>query len=176
MASIINIHANGALKQGDVLFAFQFETGSIWTLAICDIDGKKILFGKHSSEGGFTPLHAAKLEGSGWLKEAGISDYAKSLIPYALPETQTVGKAYVAEAKEIGLYTDGKGAISTTPYVPKDTTDTIKEILGGSNTSGSSTTDTPAANTPFYKKPMTYIILAGVLILGYFGFKAYAEE
>lgn len=175
MASIINIHALGAIKQGDVIFAFKFSETSTWTLAICEINSQKVLFGKHSSGSTFEPMPLSKLEGSGWFNETGIAEYAKALKPFALPETQTVGMAYVTTDKEIGLYTDGKGAIANTPFVAKDATDVIKEVLGGSSVSAS-TEGSPEAATPFYKKPLNYVLAGLAILAGYFAWKSFSNE
>lgn len=176
MASIINIHALGAIKQGDVIFAFKFSESSTWTLAICEINSQKVLFAKHSSGSTFEPMHLSKLEGSGWFNETGIAEYAKALKPFALPETQSAGMAYTtASDKEIGLYADGKGAIANTPFVAKDATDVIKEVLGGSSVSAS-TEGSPEAATPFYKKPLNYVLAGLAILAGYFAWKSFSNE
>lgn len=176
MASIINIHALGALKQGDVIFAFKFSETSTWTLAICEINSQKVLFAKHSSGSTFEPMPLSKLENSGWLSDASIAEYAKALKPFALSETQSAGMVYTAAAdKEIGLYVDGKGAIAYSPFTQKDATDVIKEVLGGSSVSAS-TEGTPEAATPFYKKPLNYVLAGLALLAGYFAWKSFSDE
>lgn len=175
MASIINIHALGAIKQGDVIFAFKFSETSTWTLAICEINSQKVLFGKHSSGSTFEPMPLSKLEGSGWFNETGIAEYAKALKPFALPETQSAGMAYVTADKEIGLYADGKGVIANTPFVAKDATDIIKEVLGGSSVSAS-TEGSPEAATPFYKKPLNYVLAGLALLAGYLTWKSFSNK
>lgn len=176
MASIINIHALGAIKQGDVIFAFKFSETSTWTLALCEINSQKVLFAKHSSGGNFEPMPLSKLENSGWLSDSGIAEYAKALKPFALTETQSAGMSYSAVAdKEIGLYADGKGAISTTPFTQKDATDVIKEVLAGSSVSAS-TEGSPEAATPFYKKPLNYVLAGLAALAAYFAWKSFSNE
>ena len=176
MASIINIHALGAIKQGDVIFAFKFSETSTWTLALCEINSQKVLFAKHSSGGNFEPMPLSKLENSGWLSDSGIAEYAKALKPFALTETQSAGMSYSAVAdKEIGLYADGKGAISTTPFTQKDATDVIKEVLAGSTVSAS-TEGSPEAATPFYKKPLNYVLAGLAALAAYFAWKSFSKE
>lgn len=175
MASIINIHALGAIKQGEVIFAFKFSETSTWTLALCEINSQKVLFAKHSSGNTFEPMPLSKLENSGWLTDSGIAEYAKALKPFALTETQSAGMSYAAVAdKEIGLYADGKGAIANTPFVAKDATDVIKEVLAGSTVSAS-TEGSPEA-TPFYKKPLNYVLAGLALLAGYFAWKSFSNE
>ena len=176
MASIINIHALGAIKQGDVIFAFKFGESGTWTLALCEINSQKVLFAKHSSGGNFEPMPLSKLENSGWLSDSGIAEYAKALKPFALTETQSAGMSYSAVAdKEIGLYADGKGAISTTPFTQKDATDVIKEVLAGSSVSAS-TEGSPEAATPFYKKPLNYVLAGLAALAAYFAWKSFSNE
>ncbi|MFY7939208.1 MAG: hypothetical protein ACOVOQ_17655 [Flavobacterium sp.] len=174
-SSIINIHALGAIKQGDVIFAFKFSETSTWTLALCEINSQKVLFAKHSSGSSFEPMALSKLENSGWLTDSGIAEYAKALKPFALTETQSAGMAYTVADKEIGLYTDGKGAISTNPFTQKDATDVIKEVLGGSSVSAS-TEGSPQPATPFYKKPLNYVLAGLAALAAYFAWKSFSNE
>lgn len=175
MASIINIHAPGAIKQGDVIFAFKFDEKSTWTLALCELNSQKVLFAKHTSSSTFEPMNPTILEGSGWFNETGISEYAKALKPFALPATQTAGMTYTVADKEIGLYADGKGGISNVPYAAKDTSDIIKEVLGSSSVSAS-TEGSPEAATPFYKKPLNYVLAGLAALAAYFAWKSFSNE
>lgn len=177
-ASLINIHASGSVKQGEVLFAIDFGDSSIWTYALVDFNGTKVAFAKHSSNNIWAPLTQEMIASSGWLNDSAIKDFINQIKVYALNQVAAVGKAYTTEGgKEIGIYADGKGNISSTPVTEKTTEDTLKELFNGSSTKGGSETGSgsdPA--TPFYKKPVNWLIFAGAVLLGYLGYKALKSD
>lgn len=172
--SLINIHASGSVKQGDVLFAIDFGDSSVWTFALVDFNGTKVAFAKHSSGNQWAPLTQDSIDASGWLDVASIKEYIKQIQVYSLNKVAAVGKTYTTDSsKEIGIYTDGKGNISNVPFTEKSTEDTLKEIFSGSSTKGGSETGSGSDTaTPFYKKPVNWLIFAGAVLLGYFGYKA----
>lgn len=172
-ASLINIHASGSVKQGEVLFAIDFGDSSIWTYALVDFNGTKVAFAKHSSDNTWKPLTQEMITSSGWLDVSAIKDFIKQVQVYALNSVAAVGKAYTIDAnKEIGIYADGKGNISSTPVTEKTTEDTLKELFSGSPKGGSETGSGSDPATPFYKKPINWLIFAGAVLLGYLGYKA----
>ncbi|MDI9874981.1 hypothetical protein [Flectobacillus rivi] len=172
-ASLINIHASGSVKQGEVLFACDFGDNSVWTYALVDFNGTKVSFAKHSSTNAWGPLTQEMITGSGWLDMPAIKDYIKQIQVYALNQVASVGKVYAIDTnKEIGIYTDGKGNISNVPFTEKSTEDTLKELFGGSSKGGSETGSGSDTTTPFYKKPVNWLIAGVVAIAVYFGYKA----
>ena len=166
MASIIQIAPAGSLKNGQVVFALQFEGTSVWQYALCKIGSKVVAFGKHSTMTNWVVLSPSHFNDSGWLTDTTIKAYMIPLSAYALSAVESVGMSFPTDlTSEIGVYTDGKGGVSNAPVTTPTTADVVKSLLTGSSATGATDTTTGGTtNTEWYKKPILWVAVAVVAI------------
>lgn len=176
MSKVINLHAAGVIKNGEKVASLDYSVGttSIWDLALCKINGVVVLFSKHTSAGGTYSISSLD-QIANFVRDNQDSPAALAIIdavkPYAVSATSSAGYAYVTDATETGLYFDGVNKITSAPATVPTTTDLIKQALGGTgSTSGTGATDTTEV-VPLWKKPILYIGIAVVAIIGYFAWK-----
>ena len=93
------------------------------------------------------------------------------LKPYAASATASAGSAYVSNATETGLYFDGVNKITTAPVTPPTLNDLINKQLGGTGNVATGAAGDPVVSVPFYKKPLVWIGVAVVAVIGYFAWK-----
>lgn len=176
MSKVINLHAAGVIKNGEKVASLDYSAGStsIWDLALCKINGTNVLFSKHSSGGTYSISSLDQI--ANFVRDNQDSPAALAIIdavkPYAVSATSSAGYAYATDATETGLYFDGVNKITTAPATIPTTTDLMKQLLGGTGSSSTGTaTDPTTPATPFYKKPLVWIGVAVVAVIGYFAWK-----
>lgn len=169
MSKLINLHVAGAIKQGEKVFDMDFTLGtaSVWSVAICKINGVLVAFKKHTSQGAYDACsidtHANFVRDN--QDSPAVLAVLESIKPYCLSSTASAGLAYVTDATETGLYFDGVSKITSAPVKDKSTADILKDALGGSGTSDSGTTTGTGGIAPvWYKKPLNIVLIVAVLI------------
>lgn len=177
MSKIINLHAAGVIKNGEKIASLDYSVGStsIWDLAICKISGTLVLFSKHSSGSTYSPSSLDQI--ANFVRDNQDSPAALALIeavkPYAASATAIAGATYVSDATETGLYFDGVNKITNAPVTPPTTNELIKQVLGGTGSGGNGVTiDTTIPAGPLWKKPILWIGVAVVAVIGYFVYKS----
>jgi hypothetical protein len=169
MNKLTNLHASGVIKQGEKVFDIDCTVGtvSVWSLALCKINGLLVAFAKHSSGLTYSPadlnLHANFVRDNA--DAPAVLAALEAIKPYCLTPTAAAGLVYVTDATETGLYFDGVNKITTAPVTPQTTADILKQALGGS---GNGTDTTPAGDLPkWYTKPLNIVLMvAGAIGIG----------
>lgn len=176
MQKIINLHASGVLKQGETIVGIDYPdtTPNVWYLSICKIAGVPIVFARHTTTPEWQVCSIELL--SNIRRDNQDSPEVLKLLnavqPYAITLTSGIGKVYVNDATETGLYFDGVNQITNAPAVIPTTSDLIKQVLKGTGSNPATGGVEPAVlDVPFYKKPLVWVGAVVVIALGYFAWK-----
>lgn len=176
MSKVINLHAAGVIKNGEKVASLDYTAGatSIWDLALCKINGTVVLFSKHSSGSTYSVSsldQIANFTRDNQVDSAAALAIIEAVKPYAVSSTSSAGYAYTSDSTETGLYFDGVNKITTAPVTPPSANDLIKQALGGTGSTGGTGANDNTEVVPLWKKPILYIGIAVLAIIGYFAWK-----
>lgn len=167
MATLSNLPAKGAVKQGGLIGVIDFtEAGgaiSRWSLKLNKIGDKYFLFGLHSSDSSNVYKPLGKLGADTW-SDANLGNLKSIVREAARPDLEytTYGVTTLAVDNNLDIiYTDGAGNFSKTPYSELTAAETFQNAIN-QLTTGDTTTTTGTTTKKWYQKVWVWFAVGTV--------------